>query len=101
MTHWVQSVRTPVNQFLHKLRDLRSSGPLLGQRVDLSLCRDLASEEEPEKTLGKGLRAPRSGRELFLAFGDGEASESDTFLGVEDGPFPDQALYRLSSDDRP
>lgn len=95
LAHRVKSVRAPVNQLLHELWDLGSSSPLLRETLGLLGSGDLSSKEQPEETLWEGLRASRSSGELSLALGDGEATESDTLVGVQDGTFPDEALESI------
>lgn len=43
-------------------------------------------------TFGERLAAAGSLGEKLLAFGDSLATEADTFLGIEDGTLPDEAL---------
>lgn len=81
-----------VDQLLNVLGDGGPGGPVGGQVADLLLGGDLAGEEEPEETLGKGLVATRSLGEELLDLGDGLAAEADTLLGVEDGALPDEGL---------
>jgi len=92
LRHRVQSVGTSVNQLFDEFGDSSPSGPFLGETLDLLLGGYFSSKEQPEEGLGKGLGSTGGGRELFLAFRDGLASESDTFVGVKDGSFPDKAL---------
>lgn len=88
----MEGVGASVNELLNELGDLGTSSPFLGKTLDLVGGWDLTSEEEPEKSLGEGLRSTWGGGELSLALRDGETSESDTLVGVEDGSFPDEAL---------
>jgi len=92
----VQGIGTPINQLLQKLRDLRPSGPFLTQSLDLLGSRELASKEQPEKTLGEGFSSTLCGGQFLLAFWDGEVAETDTLVGVEYGPFPNQSLNARS-----
>jgi hypothetical protein len=85
LRHGVEGVGASVDQLLDELGDLGTSSPLLGKTLDLLRGRDLSGEEEPEESLGEGLRSTRSGRELCLALGDGESSESNTLVRVENG----------------
>ena len=92
LTHRVESRRASVDELLNELGDLGTGGPFLGETLDLLLCRDLSSKEKPEESLRERLGSTWSGGKLSLALGDGESSESDTLVGVEDGAFPDEAL---------
>ena len=88
----MESVGASVNELLDKLGDLGTGSPFLGKTLDLLGSRDFTSEEEPEEGLGEGLGSTWGGGELSLALGDGEATESDTLVGIEDGSFPDETL---------
>jgi hypothetical protein len=92
LAHGVKGVGASVDELLDELGDGGTGGPLLGETLDLLLGRDLAGEEEPEETLGKGLGASGSLRELGLALRDGLAAETDTLVGVEHGALPNEAL---------
>jgi hypothetical protein len=81
----VEVAGAAVDELLDELGDVGAGSPLGGQVADLLLRGDLASEEEPEKTLGKRLLAAGGLGEQLLALGDGLAAETDTFLRVENG----------------
>ena len=88
----MESRGASIDELLNELGDFGTGGPFLGETLDLLLCRDLSSEEKPEESLREGLGSTWGGGKLSLALGDGESSESDTLVGVEDGTFPDEAL---------
>lgn len=90
--HGVQGRGASVDELLNVLGEIGSGSPVSGERLDLSVSGDLAGEEEPEKTLGKRLLSAGGGGKLLLEVGDGQTSESDTLLGVEDGTLPDETL---------
>jgi len=108
----VKGVWAPINQLLYKFGDLGTSRPFLRKSLGLFLGRDFSSEQQPEKTFGQWFVPAWRFRELFLTFRDGQVSETDTFVGIQDGSFPDQALListipappapttRTNSDDR-
>lgn len=97
----MEGVGASVNELLDELGDLGSGGPFLREALDLLGGRDLSGEEEPEERFGQRLRSTRGGRELLLTFRDGEASESDTLIGVKDGSLPDQALTLARARSKP
>jgi hypothetical protein len=80
LAHRVQSGWAPVEDLLHKIRNRSACGPVFRELSDLLICWDLASDEEPKKTLRKGLRATWSLRKLLLNLGDGLATEAYTLL---------------------
>jgi len=83
--HGVEVAGAAVDELLNELGDIGAGGPLSGQVADLLLGGDLASEEEPEKTLRKRLLTAGGLGEQLLALGDSLAAETDTLLRVEDG----------------
>jgi len=91
----VERVGAAVNELLDKVGDLSAGSPLGREALDLLVGGDLAGDEEPEETLGEGLRATGGLGESGLSLGDGEATEADTLVGVEDGTLPDEALRTL------
>ena len=72
-----------VQDFLYKLRDTRACSPVTREFLDLCVCRNLASEQKPEKSLGEGLGPAGCLRELLLAILDGLAAEANTLLYKE------------------
>jgi hypothetical protein len=68
--HGVEVAGAAVDELLDELGDVGAGGPLGGQVADLLLRGNLAGQEEPEKTLGKGLLATGGLGEELLAFGD-------------------------------
>ena len=82
--HGVEVGRAAVDELLDELGDIGTGSPVSRQVADLLLGGDLAGQEKPEKTLGKGLLATGSLGENILALGDGLAAETDTLLRVED-----------------
>lgn len=92
LSHRVEGVGTSVNQLLDVLGQIRTGGPVGGKTLDLLLGRDLARQQEPEESLRKRLVSTGNLWELGLTLRDGLSSESNTFLGVEDGTFPDHGL---------
>lgn len=88
----MEGVGASVDELLDEFGDLSPGSPLLGQTLDLLLGWDLSGEEEPEETLWQGLLTTWGGWEFGLALGDGQASESDTLVGIEDGTLPNQTL---------
>jgi hypothetical protein len=76
----VEGGRASVNDFLNEFRDSTTSGPVLGELGNLLLRWYLSSQEEPEKTLRKGLGSTGSFRKCFLDLWDSLATETDTFL---------------------
>ena len=51
LAHWMEGGRASVDDFLDKLGESATGGPILGEFGNLLGGRDLASEEEPEETL--------------------------------------------------
>lgn len=92
LSHGVESVGASVDQLLNELGDGSPGSPLLGETLDLLVGRDLTSQKQPEESFRQGLGTTRSSGELLLALGDGQATESDTLVGVENGTLPDKAL---------
>lgn len=84
--------RAVVDELLDELRDVGTSSPLGREIANLLLSGDLASQEKPEETLGKGLLAAGGLGEKVLALGDSLAPEADTLLRIEDGALPDESL---------
>jgi hypothetical protein len=76
----VKSVGAAVNQFLDKGGELRTSGPLGGEALDLLISGNLTSEEEPEKSFGERLLTTGGPGELGLAVGDSKTTEADTLI---------------------
>ena len=72
--------RAAVEDLLNELGEVGAGGPLLGESGDLLLGGDLAGDEEPEETFGKGLRTAGGFRKKILALGNGLATEADTLL---------------------
>jgi hypothetical protein len=68
--HGVEVAGAAVDELLNELGDIGAGGPLGGQVANLLLRGNLAGQEEPEKTLGKGLLATGGLGEELLAFGD-------------------------------
>ena len=66
-----------VNELLDLGREVAILRKLGRKSAGLCLGGDLASEEEPEHTLGDDLLASLCGREELLALGDGEPVEAD------------------------
>ena len=90
--HGVESRGASVDELLNVLGDLGSRSPVSGPALDLSVSGDLAGEQKPEKTLGERLLSAGGVGKLLLEVGDGQTSESDALLGVEDGTLPDETL---------
>lgn len=88
----MESVGASVDQLLNELGDGSPGSPLLGETLDLLVGRDLTSQKQPEESFRQGLGTTRSSGKLLLALGDGQATESDTLVGVENGTLPDKAL---------
>lgn len=80
LRHGVQRIRASVNQVFHKLGQFPAGGPFGGQALDLFRGGDFTGDEEPEEGFGQGFGSTGCGGELGLAFGDGQASESDTLV---------------------
>jgi hypothetical protein len=81
-----------VDQLLNELGDVRAGSPLSGQVADLLLAGDLAGQEKPEETFWKGLLATWCLGKGLLALWDGQSTETDTLLGVENGSLPNKGL---------
>lgn len=92
LRHGVEGVGATVNQLLNKLGKGGPGSPLGRERLDLLLGRDLTGDQKPEESLGEGLSTAGGSRELLLALRDGESSESDTLIGIEDGSLPNETL---------
>lgn len=111
LCHWVQVARASVDQLLNKFGDVRTGRPLGGEVADLLFAGDFTSQEQPEETLRTALARTFSAISLLsfhtfwqrlvssggfgkklLAFWNCLSSESNTLLGIEDGPFPDERL---------
>lgn len=90
--HGVESLGAAVDKFFNKFRDGRASSPLGRESLDLLLGGDFTGDEQPEERLGKRLLTTISSGKQLLAFGDGQTTEADTFLRVQDGTFPDKTL---------
>lgn len=92
LRHWVKGVGQIVQQGDHVLWKGSALGPLTGQLTDLVLGWYLTSTQKPEQTFGKGFQTTFGFWQYFLAFGDGEATETDTLIGVQNGCFRYQSL---------
>lgn len=68
--HGVEVAGAAVDELLNELGDVGAGSPLSGQVADLLLGGDLASQEKPEQTLGKGLLAAGGLGEDLLALRD-------------------------------
>ena len=90
LRHGVQIARTAVDELIDEVGHIAARGPLCAEIPDLLLRGYLASQQQPEETLGERLLAAGSLREQLLALGDGLAAETDTLLTVEDRALPDQ-----------
>jgi len=55
LSHWVEGVWAAVKKLLNELWHIRTSSPLSGQALDLSLGWDLTGQEEPEDTFWEWL----------------------------------------------
>lgn len=73
----MQSTRAAVNDLFDELRETGARRPLLGEAIDLLLCRDLASDEEPEEALGQWFLATGSLGEFCLDIRDGVIAETN------------------------
>lgn len=80
LRHGVQGVGASVDQVFDKLGQFTSGGPFGGETLDLFSGGDFTSDQEPEQGFGQGFSSTGRGGELGLAFGDCQASESDTLL---------------------
>ena len=76
----VERGRAAVDDLLDERGQGGAGGPLLGESGDLLLRGDLAGEQEPEETLGQGLRAARCLGKRLLDLRDRLATETDTLL---------------------
>jgi len=76
----VKCGRTSVDDFLNKLGNSSTGSPLLGEFCDLCLGRNFASDEKPEESFWKRFRSTRCFGKLSLAFWNGLAAESNSFL---------------------
>lgn len=92
LTHGVESVGASINELFNEFRNLSSSSPFLRETLGLFSSRDFSSQKQPKESFGQRLRSSRSRGELLLTFRDGQSSESDTLIGIEDGSFPNEAL---------
>lgn len=92
LRHRVESLGTTVNEFLNKLGDVRTSSPFSRERLDLLFSGDFTGNEQPEKRFGKRLTTFFSTRKGLLTIRDGQTTETDTFLSIEDGTFPNKTL---------
>jgi hypothetical protein len=90
--HGVEGLGTTVNEFLNKFRNLSTGSPFSRETLDLIVGGDLTSDEQPEERLGEGLTTLLSTRKDLLTIGDGQTTETDTFLSIENGTFPDKTL---------
>jgi hypothetical protein len=93
----VHVVRAAVDELFDELGKVGTSSPVSGEVSDLLFAGDLAGKEQPEKTFWKGFLSTGSLGEDFLAFWNGFPPESDTFLRVQDGSFPDKGLDASST----
>ena len=76
MKSWWAAVEDLFDEF----GDSSTGSPVTGELGNLLLSRDFACDQEPEETLGKGLRASGSFGELCLNLRDGLATEADSLL---------------------
>ncbi len=95
LSHWVEGRWTAVDQLLDKLGNVGASSPLSGEVADLLLRWNLAGEEEPEETFWEWLVSTWGLWKKLLALRDGQSSEADTLLGVENGSFPNEGCDML------
>jgi len=66
----VEGAGAAVDELLDEGGNIGAGSPLGRERANLSLRRDLASQEEPEETLGQGLLTTRSLGQELLEVGD-------------------------------
>jgi hypothetical protein len=66
----VEGAGAAVDELLDEGGDIGAGSPLSRESANLSLGGDLASQEEPEETLGEGLLTTRSLGEELLEVGD-------------------------------
>lgn len=92
LRHGMKSLGASVNDFLHKLGNVRASSPLSRELLDLLLSGDFTSEQEPEERFGQGFLTTISSGQFLLALGDGLATETNTFISIKDRSFPDKTL---------
>jgi hypothetical protein len=92
LRHRVERLGTTVNDFLNEFRNVRTSSPFGRESLDLFLGGDFTSDKQPEERLGERLTTFLGSGEDLLALGDGLSTETDTFLSIEDGTFPDETL---------
>jgi hypothetical protein len=90
--HGVEGLGTTVNEFLNEFRNLSTSSPLSREVLDLVVGGDFTGNEQPEEGLRKRLTAFFGTRKHLLAVRDGQTTETDTFLSIENGTFPDKTL---------
>jgi len=86
----VQIGGASVQELLNELGESSTGSPVLAERLDLIGSGNFASEEKPENSFWEGLRSTRGLGEYITDFRNGLAAEADTFLGVEDGAFPEE-----------
>ena len=66
--------------------------PFVSNSLSLFFGWDFTSDEKPEKGLRKGFTTFLGSGEKLLALGDSLSTESNSFLGVQNGSFPDHGL---------
>lgn len=92
LRHGVKSLGTTVNEFLNEFRNVRTSSPFSRERLDLFVSRDLTGNEQPEERFRKRLTTLFGTRKGLLTIRNGQTTETDTLLSIEDGTFPNKTL---------
>jgi hypothetical protein len=90
--HRVEGWWSTVNNLLHVLWKLGTSGKLGRKRSNLALSWNLTGQQQPKKTFWKWLVSTWSLWKLLLDLWDGLASESDTLLRVQNGTLPNKGF---------